>query len=101
LVKHTIQTIFNNEKYIGNILDGKTYSNDLPDNKRRLNRVESAKYLISDSHPPIITLEQFEQVQAEKLRLSNIEKDGFEIKRKASHYSIKKSLQAMMVSRLN
>lgn len=90
--KRTIETILSNEKYIGNVLVGKTYSNDFPDNERKINKGESTKYLISDSHPPIITLEQFERVQAEKLRRSNIQKDGFEIKRKTSHYSMKKSI---------
>lgn len=89
--KRTIDTMLSNEKYIGNVLIGKTYSNDFPYNKRRVNRDEYEKFLNSNHHIPIITQEQFDQVQSEKLRRSNIKIDGAVVKRKQTHYSMKKS----------
>ena len=76
-----------NEKYIGNVLVGKTYSNEFPNNKRLVNKNESDKYLAENCHPAIISKEKFERVQAEKARSSNIETDG--VKRKNTHYSMK------------
>lgn len=90
--KRTIDTILSNEKYIGNVIVGKTYSKDFPYNDRKANKGEYQKYLINDNHTPIITQEQFDQVQAEKIRRSNIQVDGDNSKRKHTHYSMKKSV---------
>ncbi|MEF9922932.1 MAG: recombinase family protein [Anaerovoracaceae bacterium] len=88
--KHSIQTILRNEKYIGNVELGKTYTGVFPNNKQRINRGEQEQYLMEDAHKPIIKLEKFEQVQ-EYLKLrSNVEiVDGI-VKRKDTHYSTKK-----------
>lgn len=83
--------MLSNEKYIGNVLIGKTYSNNFPYNERRVNRDQSEKYLNNDHHIPIITQEQFDRVQSEKIRRSNIKIDGAVVKRKQTHYSMKKS----------
>ncbi|WHH59853.1 recombinase family protein [Petroclostridium sp. X23] len=89
--KRTVDTMLSNEKYIGNVIVGKTFSNDFPNNQRKINKGERQKYLVTDSHPPIITKDQFEQVQREKLRRSNIQNDGNTVRRKNTHYSMKKS----------
>lgn len=89
--KRTIDTMLSNEKYIGNVIIGKTYCNDFPYNERKVNKGEYHKYLINGNHTPIITREQFDQVQAEKIRRSNIQIDGNNSKRKHTHYSMKKS----------
>ncbi|MEG0086985.1 MAG: recombinase family protein [Niameybacter sp.] len=88
--KHSIQTILRNEKYIGNVKLGKTYTGVFPNNKQRINRGEQEQYLMEDAHKPIIKLEKFEHVQ-EYLKLrSNVEiVDGI-VKRKDTHYSTKK-----------
>ncbi|MBC2727266.1 recombinase family protein [Desulfosporosinus sp.] len=88
--KRAIENMLINEKYIGNVLVGKTYSNEFPNNKRLVNKNESDKYLAEDCHPAIISKEKFDRVQAEKARRSNIEIDPDGVKRKSTHYSMKK-----------
>ena len=62
--KRTIDTMLSNEKYTGNVLVGKTYCGDFPNNQRHLNNGEREKYLMTDSHSAIITEVLFECVQA-------------------------------------
>ncbi len=89
--KRTIDTILDNEKYIGNVLVGKTYCEDFPNNDRRTNSDERQKYMVNGNHPPIISEEQFERVIAEKAKRTNIETDDMGNKqRKSTHYSMKK-----------
>lgn len=45
---------------------------DFPENDRHINKGERQKYHAAGTHPPIISKEQFERVQEEKLRHSNI-----------------------------
>ncbi len=60
--------IIKNEKYIGDILMGKTFTVD-PITKRRLaNFGESDKYHIENHHEPIISKEDFENAQEIRLR---------------------------------
>lgn len=87
--KRTIDTILSNEKYIGNVLVGKTYCNDFPYNERKVNTGMAPKYLVNNNHPAIISKEIFEQVQQEKARRTNIKIDGNTSKRKGTHYSMK------------
>lgn len=88
--KRTIDTLLSNEKYIGNVMVGKTYTLDFPDNKRRINKDERQKYLVADSHPALISKEQFEKVQEEKLHRSNTHQNGDgTVQRKSTHYSMK------------
>ncbi|MBS5949364.1 MAG: recombinase family protein [Clostridium sp.] len=87
--KRTIGTILSNEKYIGNVVVGKTYCNDFPYNERKINAGMAPKYLVENNHPSIIRKEIFNQVQSEKLRRSNIKNDGPVSKRKSTHYSMK------------
>lgn len=68
--KRAIENMLINKKYIGNVLVSKTYSKEFPNNKRLLNKNESAKYLAEGSHPAIISKEKFDRVQAEKERRS-------------------------------
>ena len=88
--KRSIENTLANEKYIGSVLVGKTFSKDFPNNKRRVNRGEREKYLLTGSHPAIISEELFERVQAEKARRSNIQVDSSGVKRKSTHYSMKR-----------
>jgi len=88
--KRTIDTILSNEKYIGNMIVGKTYTGDFPKNDRHINKGERQKYQVADTHSPLISKEQFERIQEEKLHRSNIHQneDGI-ITRISSHYSMK------------
>ena len=88
--KRTIDTMLSNEKYIGNVIIGKTYTGDFTKNDRHINRGEHHKYMIDGSHPSLISKEQFELVQQEKLRRSNINHiEHGTISRNPSHYSMK------------
>ncbi len=59
----TILGILKNEKYIGDVMMQKTFTVD-PISKRRLDNFgEEQKYYIKDHHTPIISREQFEEVQ--------------------------------------
>ena len=88
--KRAIQTLLTNEKYIGNVLLGKTYSGDFPNNKQLKNCGEQEQFLMRNAHEPIIEEEKFEQVQAEISRRSSIEIIDGEAKRKGTHYSAKR-----------
>lgn len=88
--KRTIDTILSNEKYMGNVIVGKTYTTDFLKNKRHINKGEQDKYEAPYNCLPLVSKCQFEQVQEEKLRRSNIDKnaDGI-ITRNSTHYSMK------------
>ena len=62
----TINKILSNEKYTGNVLLQKTIVKDFFSGKQIINTSE-AKYLISGCNPVLITEEQFNQVQMEKI----------------------------------
>jgi hypothetical protein len=71
-----------NEKYTGNAILQKTYSTDFLSKKRKVNNGEVPKYYVENSHPVIITKEQFELVQEEfekrgNLKNKNINKSVF------------------------
>lgn len=87
--KGTIDALLSNEKYIGNVIIGKSISDDFPYNTRRLNKGSGDKYIAFENHPSIISKEIFEMVQEEKKKRSNIFIDNGERKRKSTHYSMK------------
>ncbi|KAF0194234.1 MAG: recombinase [Bacillota bacterium] len=88
--KKSIQTVLGNEKYIGQVLLGKTYTGNFPNNKQFLNDGEHEQFLMKDAHEPIIGLKKFEQVQEEMKQRSNIEIVNGASKRKRTHYSTKR-----------
>lgn len=59
----TVRGIIKNEKYIGNVLMGKTYTIDPISHKRVTNMGEEDKYYIEEHHEPIIPLEVYEKAQ--------------------------------------
>lgn len=78
----TIISMLQNEKYTGNAILQKTYSIDFLSKKRKGNNGEVPKYYVENSHPSIITKEQFELVQEEfekrgNLKNKNINKSVF------------------------
>lgn len=63
----TVLGILKNEKYKGDIIQGKTYTLD-PISKRRLTNLgEVDKYILKDHHEPIISPEDFNKVQEIRL----------------------------------
>ena len=78
-----------NEKYIGNVILGKTYTAQYPNNKQKANEGSQDHFLMKEAHQPIISNEVFEQVKEEIKRRSNIEIIDGKTKRKNTHYSAK------------
>lgn len=88
--KKSIQTVLGNEKYSGQVLLGKTYTADFPNNRQFMNDGEHEQFLMKDAHEPIIDFDKFEQVRKEMERRSNIEIVNGKTKRKRTHYSTKR-----------
>lgn len=66
----TIMSILQNEKYIGDLRQGKTYTNNPIDKHRACNRGESQMYYAKDHHEPIIDREIWDKAQAiHKIRI--------------------------------
>jgi len=59
----TILGIIKNEKYIGDVEQGKTYVPNVITHKKAKNNGEEDKYYIKDHHEPIISREDFERAQ--------------------------------------
>ena len=69
----TIRGIINNEKYIGDALFGKTFTDE--SFKRKVNRGDQNQYLIAGHHPAIIDKKTFElagQILAQNTKSKNI-----------------------------
>lgn len=87
--KKSIENILSNEKYTGDVIVFKTYNEGFPQTKRHKNSdgIKHERYLSESNNPAIITKEVFEAVQQEKLRRSNVEKNGNGIVRKSTRFS--------------
>ena len=59
----TIRGILRNEKYKGDVLQGKTYTADPLSHKRYKNLGEADQFYVSEHHEPIISPEKFDIVQ--------------------------------------
>lgn len=64
----TIQSILTNEKYKGDCLIQKTFSQDFLTKKSIKNTGQLKQYYITDGHPAIIPRETFDMVQEERVR---------------------------------
>lgn len=89
--KRTIDTMLANEKYTGDVIVLKSYTEDYPESKRRLNTGQKALYQALNIAPVIITKEQFQEVAAEKERRSNIIRTDAGRRRKSTHYSMRRT----------
>ncbi len=69
--KQIIQGMLCNERFAGDMLLQKTYTENCINKKVKKNRGEMAKYLITNNHPAIISKETFKMVQAELARRSS------------------------------
>ena len=59
----TVMGILRNEKYVGDLLQGKTFTVDPITHRRLDNLGEADKYLVKNHHEAIVSREQFDQVQ--------------------------------------
>ena len=67
-----IMSILQNEKYYGGLICGKTYKPDVLSKKLYKNEGHVERYYIENSHPAIISKEEFDLVQAEMRRRQTI-----------------------------
>ena len=64
----TIDRILSNEKYVGDVLMQKSFTEDFLTGKRKKNEGELAMYFIENDHEAIVSREIFESVQKIKLK---------------------------------
>jgi DNA invertase Pin-like site-specific DNA recombinase len=89
--KRAVEILLENEKYIGNVLVGKTYSGEFPNNRRHRNQGEKDMWLVENAHEPIIPRDVFEKARQERARRSNFTMVDGKPVRKDTHYSMKTS----------
>lgn len=77
--------IIRNEKYVGDVVMGKTYTVDPISKKRIVNFGEQDRYYIKDHHEPIISRELFNKAQEIREKRSRRTNDG-KIKRHSMDY---------------
>ena len=81
----TIRGILKNEKYIGDVLMGKTFTIDPISHKRLSNLGEAEKHYIKEHHEPIISKELFDRVQEIRIKRVGTRETG----RRSNNYSKK------------
>lgn len=94
-----IDKMLSNEKYMGDVLQQKTYTIDFLTKKRVKNNGIVPQYYIEDDHEAIIPKELYYQVQEEKARRASLHKSAVARKEKKekSKYSSKFALTDIMV----
>ncbi len=68
----TIQRMLTNEKYKGDTMLQKTFTEDFMTGKKRKNDGQRNKYYVKDSHPAIVSAEVFDKVQEETAKRSRL-----------------------------
>ena len=68
----TVAGIIRNEKYVGDLLQGKTFTVDPISHRRLDNLGESDKYLLKDHHEAIVSREVFDKAQEILLKEVNV-----------------------------
>lgn len=81
----TIRGILKNEKYIGDVLMGKTFTIDPISHKRLSNLGEADKHYLKEHHEPIISKELFDRVQQIRVKRAGNRETG----RRNNNYSKK------------
>ena len=96
--KRALEHLLSNEKYCGDVVIFKTYTakeyTPFKVVKTKKNKGEFARYVAIGNHPVIISKEDFEAVQAEKARRTNVESAEDGPKRKPTRYSVKRDAPA-------
>lgn len=68
----TIRDMLKNEKYKGDTMLQKTFTEDFMTGKKRRNDGQRNKYYVKDSHPAIVSAEVFDKVQEEMAKRSRL-----------------------------
>lgn len=95
--KQIIQNILTNERYCGDMLLQKTFTESPITKKVKKNRGEMAKYLISNNHPAIIDRDTFKLVQMEVARRGSKRKTADKTITEQGKYSGKFALTELLV----
>jgi len=93
-----IQKILKNEKYKGDIMLQKTYTEDFMTGRKSKNVGQKSRYYVTDSHPAIVSDEVYDRVQKEmKRRARLVYKEDGTVKTSISKYSSKYLLSNLLV----
>lgn len=95
--KSIIKSMLTNERYCGNLLMQKTFTENCITKKVKKNRGEMAKYLIINNHPAIISESTFKLVQMEMSRRSGMPKKSDNALTLHGKYSGKYAFTDMLV----
>ena len=95
--KAQIKNILTNERYCGDMLLQKTYTENCITKKVKKNRGEMAKYLITDNHPAIIERQVFKAVQVEMARRNSRQRTSDKTASVLGKYSGKYALTDLLV----
>lgn len=87
----SIQRILQNEKYCGDVLLQKTFTEDVLTGKHKKNTGQLPQYFIENNHEGIVTKQMFREVQAEIAR-RNSKSAANQRKRKRGRYNSKYAL---------
>ena len=94
----TIQKMLRNEKYKGDTMLQKTFTEDFMTGKKSKNIGQRSRYYLKDSHPAIVSAEMFDKVQEEMSRRARlIHKDDGTVEASASKYNGKYLLGNLLV----
>ena len=94
----TIQRMLKNEKYKGDTILHKTYTEDFMTGKKVKNIGQRNRYYVSNSHPAIVSAEVFNEVQEEMYKRSRVvyKEDGI-VELKARKYNGKYLLGNLLI----
>ncbi len=95
--KSIIQNILMNERYAGDMMLQKTFTENCITKKVKRNRGELAKYFIANNHPAIIDRGVYKAVQIEMARRSNKRKIADKAVTEQGKYSGKYALSDLLV----
>ena len=95
--KRVITSILTNEKYCGDVMYQKTYSEDCLTKKKKVNHGEKDRYLIRDKHEPIISRDMFYSVQAEIAHRNAVRSASDNSVTQKGRYSAKHILSELLI----
>ena len=93
----TVKSILQNEKYVGDAVLQKTFTEDLFDRRQVKNEGQLPKYYVHDAHPAIIDRAAFQRVQEELARRSSLRKTSSKARTEQGKHSGKYVLSGLLV----
>lgn len=92
-----VQSMLRNERFCGNMMQQKTYTEDCINKRVRVNRGEQDKYFIPNNHVPIISEAEFNRVQKEIARRVSLRKTSEKSITDNGKYSGKYALTELLI----